>query len=267
MTTLKGQVALITGSSSGIGRGTALAMARAGADVIVNYVGGEAAAGEVVAEIEALGQRAIAIRADVSVEAEVQAMFAQAIDTFGAIDTLVANAGIQRDAAFVDLTIEQWNQVIAVNLTGQFLCAREAVRHYLAREPRPAVSRARGKVICVSSVHEIVPWAGHVNYAASKGGVMLMMKSLAQEVGAQNIRVNSIAPGAIRTPINKDAWDSPEDVEALHELIPQNRIGEVEDVGNLAVFLASDAADYIHGASLLVDGGMALYPGFENGEG
>lgn len=267
MTTLKGQVALITGSSSGIGRGTALAMARAGADVIVNYVGGEAAAGEVVAEIEALGQRAIAIRADVSVEAEVQAMFAQAIDTFGAIDTLVANAGIQRDAAFVDLTIEQWNQVIAVNLTGQFLCAREAVRHYLAREPRPAVSRARGKVICVSSVHEIVPWAGHVNYAASKGGVMLMMKSLAQEVGAQNIRVNSIAPGAIRTPINKDAWDSPEDVEALHELIPQNRIGEVEDVGNLAVFLASDAADYIHGASLLVDGGMALYPGFEDGEG
>lgn len=267
MTTLKGQVALITGSSSGIGRGTALAMARAGADVIVNYVGGEAAAGEVVAEIEALGQRAISIRADVSVEAQVQAMFAQAIDTFGAIDTLVANAGIQRDAAFVDLTIEQWNQVIAVNLTGQFLCAREAVRHYLAREPRPAVSRARGKVICVSSVHEIVPWAGHVNYAASKGGVMLMMKSLAQEVGAQNIRVNSIAPGAIRTPINKDAWDSPEDVEALHELIPQNRIGEVEDVGNLAVFLASDAADYIHGASLLVDGGMALYPGFEDGEG
>lgn len=265
MKALEGQVALVTGSSSGIGRGTALAMAEAGADVVVNCVGNDGAAAEVVAEIEAMGRRSIAIRADVSVEADVQAMFAQAIDELGAIDTLVANAGIQRDAAFVDLTIEQWNQVLAVNLTGQFLCAREAVRHFLAREPRPAVSRARGKIICISSVHEVVPWAGHVNYAASKGGVMLMMKSLAQEVAPKNIRVNSIAPGAIRTAINQDAWDTPEDVEALHELIPQNRIGEVEDVAKVAVFLASDAADYIHGASLLVDGGMALYPGFANG--
>ncbi len=265
MESIAGQVALITGSSSGIGRGTAVAMAKAGADIVVNYVGNESAARTVVEEIQALGRRAIAIQCDVSVESEVEAMFEEAITELGAIDTLVNNAGIQRDAPFVDMTVEQWDQVLGVNLRGQFLCSREAVRHFLAREPRPEASKARGKIICMSSVHEIVPWAGHVNYAASKGGVMLMMKSLAQEVAALNIRVNGIAPGAIRTSINEDAWETPEARDALLKLIPQNRIGDVEDVGNVAVFLASDAADYIHGVSLLVDGGMALYPSFADG--
>lgn len=265
MNVLEGQVALITGSSSGIGRGTALAMAAAGADVVVNFVGNQSSAEEVVAAVEGLGRRAIAVQADVSVEAEVEAMFARAIDEFGAIDTLVNNAGIQRDAAFVDMTVEQWNQVLSVNLTGQFLCARAAVRHFLGRESRPQVSKARGKIICVSSVHEVVPWAGHVNYAASKGGVMLMMKSLAQEVAPLNIRVNGIAPGAIRTAINQEVWGTPEALEALLTRIPQGRIGEVEDIGQVVVFLASNASDYVHGVSLLVDGGMALYPSFANG--
>lgn len=265
MSRLKGQVALITGSSSGLGRATALAMAKEGASVVVNYIGGEKAAHEVVDAIQALGSRAMAYRADVSVEEQVQAMFAAAIDELGAVDTLVNNAGLQRDANLIDMSLAQWNKVIDVNLTGQFLCAREALRHFMARDERPEVSRARGKIICMSSVHEAIPWAGHVNYAASKAGVMMMMKSIAQEVGPMNIRVNSIAPGAIRTPINTSAWQTPEAHAALLELIPQRRIGEPEDVGNVAVWLASDESDYVHGASIFVGGGMMLYPGFADG--
>jgi glucose 1-dehydrogenase len=154
---------------------------------------------------------------------------------------------------------------LATNLTGQFLCAREAVREFKRRGVREEVSRAAGKIVCISSVHEIIPWAGHVNYAASKGGVMLFMKSLAQEVAHLKIRVNSITPGAIRTPINTAAWDTPEAYNELLKLIPVKRIGEVEDVGHAAVWLASDESDYIHGVSLVIDGGMTLYPGFESG--
>jgi glucose 1-dehydrogenase len=163
------------------------------------------------------------------------------------------------------LSLAQWNRVIGVNLTGQFLCAREAVKEFMRRGVQPEVSCAAGKIICVSSVHEVIPWAGHVNYAASKGGVMLMMKSIAQEVAPLRIRVNSICPGAIRTPINMEAWDTPEHYNALMKLIPYKRIGEVEDIGRAAVWLASDYSDYVHGTSLFIDGGMTLYPGFETG--
>jgi glucose 1-dehydrogenase len=262
---LLGQKALVTGASSGIGRAIARALADAGADVVVNYVSGKDKALELVGEIEANGTRALAIQADVGDEMQVQSMFKEAIRELGTLDILVNNAGLQQDAAFHELTLAQWNRVINVNLTGQFLCAREAVREFMRRGVKPDVSCAAGKIICVSSVHEVIPWAGHVNYAASKGGVMLMMKSIAQEVAPLRIRVNSICPGAIRTPINMEAWDTPEHYNALMKLIPYKRIGEVEDIGRATVWLASDYSDYVHGTSLFIDGGMTLYPGFETG--
>jgi glucose 1-dehydrogenase len=263
--TLVGQVALVTGASSGIGRAIAVTLAQAGADVVVNYTAGEAKALQACEAIRAHGGRALAVRADVSSEADVQAMFRRTIDEFGTVDILVNNAGLQQDAPFEELTLEQWNRVIGVNLTGQFLCSREAVREFKRRGVRPDVSCSAGKIICVSSVHEVIPWAGHVNYAASKGGVMLMMKSIAQEVAPYRIRVNSICPGAIRTPINMQAWDTAEAYDELLRLIPYKRIGEPEEIGRAAVWLASDFSDYVHGVSLFVDGGMTLYPGFETG--
>jgi len=262
---LKGQKALVTGANSGIGKAVAIALGQAGADVVVNYVGGEAAASEVVAAIADSGVRSLAIQADVSRESEVQSMFAEMLKEFGTIDILVSNAGLQKDAPLEEMTLAQWNTVISVNLTGQFLCAREAVREFKRRGVIKDVSISAGKIICMSSVHETIPWAGHVNYAASKGGVMLMMKSIAQEVAPYRIRVNSICPGAIRTPINTSAWSTPEAYESLMTLIPYKRIGEPDDIGRAAVFLASDQSDYINGASIFVDGGMTLYPGFATG--
>jgi glucose 1-dehydrogenase len=262
---LKGQKALVTGGSSGIGKAVAIELGKAGADVVVNYVHGEGQAREVVEEISACGSRAYAHQADVSKEDQVQAMFQKTFQEFGTIDILINNAGLQQDASFDEMTLDQWNLVINVNLTGQFLCAREAVREFKRRGVIEAVSCSAGKIICMSSVHEIIPWGGHVNYAASKGGVMLMMKSIAQEMAPYRIRVNSIAPGAIRTPINTAAWDTPEAYESLMELIPYKRIGEPEDIGRAAVWLVSDYSDYVNGTSLFVDGGMTLYPGFTEG--
>ena len=262
---LQGQKALVTGANSGIGKAVAIALGKAGADVAVNYVRGEDSAHEVVEAILQGGSDAVAIQADVSEEAQVQAMFEKMIEKFGTIDILVNNAGLQQDASFDQMTLQQWNTVIAVNLTGQFLCAREAVREFKRRGVKPEVSVAAGKIICMSSVHEVIPWGGHANYAASKGGVMLLMKSMAQELAPLRIRINSICPGAIRTPINTAAWDTPEAYRSLLTLIPYQRIGEPEDIGRVAVFLASDQADYITGASIYVDGGMTLYPGFATG--
>jgi glucose 1-dehydrogenase len=262
---LKGQKALVTGANSGIGKAIAIALGLAGADVAVNYVDGEAAAQDVVAAIGAAGGKAIAIKADVSNEAEVQAMFQTMYREFGTIDILVNNAGLQRDAPFDEMTLAQWNFVIGVNLTGQFLCAREAVREFKRRGVVAEVSVAAGKIICMSSVHEVIPWSRHANYAASKGGIMMMMKSLAQEVAPLRIRVNSICPGAIRTPINTAAWNTPEAYASLLTHIPYQRIGEPEDIGSVAVMLASDLSDYITGASIFVDGGMTLYPEFSTG--
>ena len=262
---LVGQKALVTGANSGIGQAVAIGLARAGADVIVNYVVNEQAAQEVVGAIEAEGVKGLAIEADVSQEAQVQDMFQQAIAAFGTIDILVPNAGLQRDSSLVEMTLAQWNTVIGINLTGQFLCIREAVKEFLRRGVRPEVSVAAGKIICMSSVHEVIPWAGHVNYASSKGGIHMMMKSLAQELAPHRVRVNAIGPGAIRTPINTKAWDTPEAYADLMKLVPYKRIGEPEDIAQVAVFLASDMADYINGVTLFVDGGMTCYPGFATG--
>jgi glucose 1-dehydrogenase len=262
---LQGQKALVTGANSGIGRAVALALGGAGADVGVNYVTRPEDAEAVVAEIRESGTNALALEADVSNEDQVVAMFRAAVEHFGRLDILVANAGVQRDAHFVDMTLKDWSTVIAINLTGQFLCCREAVRAMAHQGVTFEVSKAAGKIICMSSVHERIPWAGHVNYAASKGGIMMMMQSLAQEVAPLKIRVNSIAPGAIRTPINTAAWSTPQAYSALMTLVPYGRIGEPEDIARAAVWLASDEADYVTGTTLFVDGGMTLYPGFASG--
>jgi glucose 1-dehydrogenase len=262
---LSGQKAIITGANSGIGRAIALALGHAGADVIINYVSREEEAFKVAEEVAHCGAKAIPVRADVSKETDVKAMFARALDAFGTLDIVVNNAGLQKDAPFEDLTVEAWDTVLNVNLRGQFLCAREAVRAFKRQGVRRQVSCAAGKILCVSSVHDIIPWAGHVNYAASKGGVMMMMKSIAQEVAPYRIRVNSIAPGAVRTPINMEAWDTRAAYNDLMRLIPYKRIGEPAEIGRAAVWLASDDSDYINGATIYVDGGMTLYPGFETG--
>jgi glucose 1-dehydrogenase len=208
------------------------------------------------------GSNAFAVQADVSSESDVEAMFGQAVETFGTVDILISNAGVQQDEAFTEMTLDQWSMVISINLTGAFLCARAATREFLRRGMVPERSSALGKIIFISSVHETIPWSGRVNYAASKGGLMLFMKSIAQELGVKGIRVNSIAPGAIRTPINRESWDNPEAKAELLKLIPRNRIGEPLDIAKAALWLASDESDYVHGTSLIVDGGMLLYPGF-----
>jgi glucose 1-dehydrogenase len=263
-TPLAGQRALVTGASSGIGAAIARSLASAGATVVVNYSRDEAGAARVVAEIEQDQGRAMAIRADVSREDDVVGMFKRTIDSLGSIDILVNNAGLQKDAAFVDMTLADWDRVIGVNLTGQFLCAREAAREFLRRGPTD-LSRALGKIVCISSVHDVIPWAGHANYAASKGGVAMLMKTMAQELAQHRIRVNAIAPGAIKTPINHDAWATPEAEKSLLRLIPYGRVGEPVDIGRAAVWLASDDSDYVQGATLYVDGGMTLFPEFRFG--
>jgi glucose 1-dehydrogenase len=262
---LRGQTALVTGSSSGIGAGIALAMAAAGANLVVNYASNADAAERVVKEIGDRGGKAIAVRADVSDEQQVLALFKATFEAYGTIDILVSNAGVQQDAAFAEMTLQQWQTVIGINLTGAFLCARQAAKEFLRRGVIPERSRAAGKIIFISSVHEVIPWSRHANYAASKGGIMLLMKSVAQELGPHKIRVNSIGPGAIKTNINKRAWKTPEAETALRKLIPYGRIGQAGDIGSIAAWLASDEADYITGTTIYADGGMLLYPGFATG--
>ena len=262
---LEGQTAIVTGANSGIGKSIALAMGQAGANIVINYVSDKGVLDEMISEIERCKGKAIGFRCDVSKEDEVIAMFEKARQEYGTIDILINNAGLQRDAAFTEMTLAQWNKVIDVNLTGQFLCAREAIREFKRSGVNKEVSCASGKIICMSSVHEVIPWAGHVNYAASKGGVMMMMQSIAQECAPYRIRINSICPGAIKTPINTDAWESPEAEKELLKLIPYRRVGDTEDIARVAVWLASDDSDYINGTSIFVDGGMTLYPGFATG--
>lgn len=262
---LKGQKALVTGANSGIGKATAIGLGRAGADVVVNYVADQESAEAVVREITSFGVRAAAYEADVSQEDQVVAMVDRMVREFGTIDIMVANAGLQRDAPFTEMTLAQWQKVLDVNLTGQFLCAREATKEFLRRGVVPEVSRAAGKIICMSSVHQLIPWAGHVNYASSKGGVQMMMETLAQELAPKKIRVNAVAPGAIRTPINRDAWETEQAREDLLKLIPYDRIGDPDDIANAVVALSSDLMDYVVGATLYVDGGMTLFPGFATG--
>jgi glucose 1-dehydrogenase len=262
---LRGQKALVTGANSGIGKATAIALGRAGADVVVNYVAGPEDAEAVVKQIESFGVRAYAAEADVADEDQVTEMFARMASEVGTVDVLVANAGLQRDAPVTEMSLAQWQKVIDVNLTGQFLCARTAVKEFLRRGVVPEVSRCAGKIICMSSVHQIIPWAGHVNYASSKGGVLMMMQTLAQELAPHGIRVNAVAPGAVKTPINRDAWSTPQAEKDLLQLIPYRRVGDPEDIADAVTVLASDLMDYVVGTTIFVDGGMTLFPGFATG--
>jgi len=259
---LKGQSALVTGANSGIGKAVAIALGNDGANVAVNYVSNPDSAQAVVDEIKANGGNAVALQADVSNEPQVQNMFQELYKTFGTIDILVNNAGLQKDSPFTEMSLADWQLVININLTGQFLCAREAAREFIKRGLVPERSKAAGKIICMSSVHQVIPWAGHVNYASSKGGINMLMQSMAQELAPKKIRVNSIGPGAIQTPINKQAWETQAALDNLLKLIPYGRIGQPEDIGMLAAWLASDESDYITGATIFMDGGMTLYPGF-----
>jgi len=260
---LTGQKALVTGASKGLGQAVAIGFAQAGADVLVNYSTDEAGALHTVKTIEALGRKAVAFKANQSRESEVKAMFDCMFNTFGRLDICVPNGAIQLNAKVDEMTLEQWQGVIDVNLTGMFLCAREAIRAFKRQGNDRSVSYACGKLIFMSSVHDIIPWEGHANYAAAKGGLMLFMRSLAQEVAHLRIRVNALSPGAIRTPMNVEKLTSPEIFEStLLKLIPAKRIGEPEDVARAAVWLASDQSDYVHGTTIYIDGGMTLYPGF-----
>ncbi len=264
---LKNQVAIVTGASSGIGAGVAKSLASSGATVVVNYPfeGALEQANTVLKEIIDAGGKGIVYPCDVSKEDQVVKMFQDVVSELGTVDILINNAGIQKDAKFTEITIDQWNAVIGVNLTGQFLCAREAIKEFLRRGIDPSRSVACGKIIHISSVHEIIPWAGHANYASSKGAIRMLMQTLAQEYGAAKIRVNSICPGAIQTPINTNAWNTEDALNSLLTLIPYNRIGQPEDIGNLAAFLASDLSDYITGSSIFIDGGMTTFESFSTG--
>ena len=262
---LNGQKALVTGASSGIGRAIAERLAAAGAAVAINYVGDAQAATNIANNINQSGGHAIIVEADVSQEEQVLAMFKKVLKEFGTIDILVNNAGIQRDAPLLEMTLEKWNAVIGLNLTGYFLCAREAAREFIRRGIQKEISKAAGKIICISSVHQVIPWAGHCNYASSKGGIAMLMKTLAQELAGHHIRVNSIAPGAIKTNINREAWQTPAAEIELLKLIPYQRVGDPADIAAVANWLASDESDYVQGTTIFVDGGMCLFPGFTTG--
>lgn len=257
--------ALVTGASSGIGEVIARAFAEAGAAVIVDYRSDRESAERIAREIGARGGKAVPVQGDVSQPQDCGRLFDAAQQELGGIDIVVANAGIQRDAAFTELSLDDWRQVIDVNLTGQFICAQEAVRRFRRQGLDPKRSPALGNIIFTSSVHQAIPWARHANYAAAKGGLKLLMETMAQELAPEKIRVNAIAPGAIKTDINREAWETKEAREKLLKLIPYGRIGEPEDVGKAAVWLASDASDYVVGTTLFVDGGMLLYPAFREG--
>ncbi len=261
---LKGQVALVTGGNSGIGEGCVRHLAAAGATVAINFVSAPEKAQAIADQIVASGGRAKCFLADVSDEAQVMSMFDQIRAEFETIDILIANAGLQRDSRLEEMTVAQWDLVLNVNLRGQFLCAREAAKEFQRRGLRD-VSRALGKIVCMSSVHQLIPWSGHVNYAASKGGVLMLMQSLAQELASRRIRVNSIAPGAIATPINRQAWETPEAEEKLLTLIPYDRVGVPDDIGRACTWLSSDASDYVVGATLFIDGGMTTFESFSTG--
>jgi glucose 1-dehydrogenase len=216
------------------------------------------------------GGNAILVQADVSSEEQVKALFNETIAKFGRLDILVSNAGLQKDAPFLEMTLQQWQKVIDVNLTGQFLACREAAKQFVAQDKATTdVNHSElsiGKIVLMSSVHDVIPWAGHVNYAASKGGIMMFMKSISQELAPHKIRVNSVSPGAIKTPINKEVWSDPEKYKGLLQLIPYKRIGTPQDVAKAVAWLASDESDYVNGETLYIDGGMTLYPEFaDNG--
>jgi glucose 1-dehydrogenase len=255
---LEGRRALITGASSGIGRSIALRLAQEGASIAVNFISRLEAAAEVVEEIKKAGANGIAVEADVSNEQQVDAMFTRAVAELGGIDILVNNAGMETEHPFLEMPLEAWRKVIEVDLTGAFLCAQRAARVMVE-------SGAGGSIINITSVHQKIPWGGFAHYCAAKAGLDMMSKTIALELATRNVRVNSVAPGAIATPINQNVWGSPEGLRDLLRKIPTDRMGQPEEIAKVVAFLCSDEASYMTGATLYVDGGMTLYPEFQHG--
>ncbi len=258
---LEGKAALVTGSSSGIGRSIAVRLGREGAAVGVNHLADadKGGAEKAVREIAESGGRAVAVRGDVSKEDDAKRMVREVVEGFGRIDVLVNNAGIENERPFLEMALEDWEKVLSVNLTGAFLMSREALK--------VMAGDGGGTVINVSSVHERIPWPRFAHYAATKGGLRMLTETLALEFAKRGVRVNAVAPGAIATPINQEKLDDPAKRAEVEKLVPCGRWGEPEEVASCVAFLASDEASYVTGATLFVDGGMALYPGFEAGGG
>jgi glucose 1-dehydrogenase len=251
---LKGRLALVTGANSGIGEAVTRRLAAAGAAVVVNYLSHPKEAKKIVAEIKSAGGQAMAIHADMSEEREIKAMFARIFRKFGAIDILVNNAGIENKSPFLDMRLEDWDQVMAVNLRATFLCSQLAARRM--------VKTGGGVIINISSVHQIIPWAGYAHYCASKSGLEMLMKTMALELAEKKVRVNNVAPGAIATPINETWLHDPVRRKQVLDLIPSRRIGQAEEVAGAVSYLVSDEAAYVTGTTLLIDGGMTLYSSF-----
>lgn len=257
---LKGKVAVVTGSSSGIGAAIIERYVEEGMQVVINYHKNEDVANKMVRFFEKKGGKAIAVQGDVKKEKDVIKLIKAATDSFGDLDIWVNNAGFEKPFATHEMPLEEWQAVIDTNLTGVFLGSREAVRYFLKK-------KKSGAIINISSVHEVIPWPNFAHYAASKGGVKLLTQTMAMEYAPQGIRINSIAPGAIDTPINAEKFSDPEKRSSVEEMIPMGYIGEDHEVANVAAWLASKEASYVTGASIFVDGGMTLYPSFQDGKG
>jgi glucose 1-dehydrogenase len=252
---LDGRRALVTGGDSGIGQGVCFELAAHGAAVAVNYVGSPDAAEKMVAEIEQVGARALAVQMDVSSEDDVRSAFAQTAEAFGGVDLLVNNAGVEHPYALLDMPLDAWQKVLDVNLTGTFLCAREAARTMRDR-------KSPGTIVNISSVHEQIAWERFSHYCASKGGMKLFAQSIAKELAPLGIRVVNVAPGAVDTPINKAVLENAQESAAVVAEVPLGRWGHVEDIAHAVAWLASSQASYVTGATLFIDGGMTLYPRF-----
>jgi NAD(P)-dependent dehydrogenase (short-subunit alcohol dehydrogenase family) len=252
---LAGRRALVTGGDSGIGRGICFELASHGASVAVNYLGAPDEANRMVETIAGTGGRAVAVQMDVSREEDVQRAFGEARTAFGGLDLLVNNAGLEHPYELTEMPLAKWQQVIDVNLTGPFLCSREAARIMRA-------DGARGAIVNITSVHEHIPWSQFSHYCASKGGLKMFAQTIAKELAPHGIRVLSVAPGAIATPINAGVLADPKARGAVEAEIPVGRWGEVDEIARAVAWLASDQADYVVGATVVIDGGMTLYAGF-----
>lgn len=259
---LKAKNVLVTGATSGIGQVIAVRFAQEGANVALNYRQSpkdvedtQELIDQACSQVRSCGGRELPVQADVSQEAEVTQMVATVVEAFGSLDILINNAGIQKEAAAHSVEIQDFDQVINVNLKGAYLCAREAIKHFLFQN-------SGGVIINISSVHEIIPRPQYVSYSVSKGGMGNLTKTLALEYANQKIRVNGVGPGATITPIN-EAWiHDPEEKAKVERHIPMGRAGTSEEIAAAVTFLASDEATYITGQTLFVDGGLTLYPDF-----